>query len=148
MGTTPMFNSQLKLSARYYKEDTKHKQRFMQKAFYCTKTDENQSEEGTQSLIMQNNVSEDKPNKEPTKPPRILTPSEVVKIAERAAEQCFRLAPNDASPYLILRDIYLKYGDLASAAKITQQMKDKGLKKVPGRTSIEVNENIHFFVGG
>jgi len=71
-----------------------------------------------------------------------------IELAENAAQRLFDLEPEDAGNYILLSNIYSAAGRLDDAAKVRAIMKDRGLKKTPGCTLIEVKNRIHAFVVG
>ncbi|XP_057873196.1 pentatricopeptide repeat-containing protein At1g11290, chloroplastic [Cryptomeria japonica] len=71
-----------------------------------------------------------------------------IELGEKVAEHLFDLDPEDAGNYVLLFNIYAAAGKWDDAAKVRTAMKDRGLKKTPGSTLIEVNNKIHAFVVG
>ncbi|KAG0605928.1 hypothetical protein M758_9G099000 [Ceratodon purpureus] len=69
-----------------------------------------------------------------------------VDVAERAADHCLKLEPQNAGVYVSLSDIYAAAGMWDDAAKVRRLMKGKGIEKEPGRSWIEVNGTIHSFI--
>ena len=69
-----------------------------------------------------------------------------VERGERAAERAFRLDPHDPAPYVMLSNIYYSAGRLDDAMRVLNTMKEKGLRKPPGISSIEVNGIVHEFM--
>ncbi|XP_057854002.2 putative pentatricopeptide repeat-containing protein At3g49142 isoform X2 [Cryptomeria japonica] len=71
-----------------------------------------------------------------------------IELGEYAAEQLFKLEPLNSGNYILLSNIYAESGRLDEARNIRVMMKDKGVKKTPGCSWIEIKEGIHqFFVG-
>eukprot|EP01018_Ginkgo_biloba_P019102 Gb_39465 [translate_table: standard] len=71
-----------------------------------------------------------------------------IELGEHAAECLFELEPENAGHYALLSNIYAAAGRWDDVAKVRTMMKDRGLKKTPGCSWIEVNNAIHaFFVG-
>ncbi|RZC82887.1 hypothetical protein C5167_045668 [Papaver somniferum] len=69
-------------------------------------------------------------------------------IGEFAANQLLQLEPEDSATYVLLSNIYAvaKKWDLRDHMR--QMMKERGVKKEPGRSWIEVENSVHpFFVG-
>lgn len=62
-----------------------------------------------------------------------------------AALRAIELAPKDSSSYILLSNIYAKIGRWDDVAKIRSLMKERGIKKVPGCSSILMNGEIHEF---
>lgn len=71
-----------------------------------------------------------------------------IELAERVAELIFQLDPGNAGCYVLLSNIYAAAGRWDGVAKVRKLMIEKGVKKTPGCTLIEVNNKVHsFFVG-
>eukprot|EP01018_Ginkgo_biloba_P024045 Gb_25029 [translate_table: standard] len=71
-----------------------------------------------------------------------------VELAEYAAEHLFELDPENAAPYVQLSNIYAAAGRWHNIAKVRKLMKDRGVKKNPGCSWIEVNKQVHVFIVG
>ncbi|XP_057816795.2 pentatricopeptide repeat-containing protein At4g02750 [Cryptomeria japonica] len=71
-----------------------------------------------------------------------------LEIAEWAAEHLFELNPTDPAPYVLLSNIYASAGRWDDIGKVRQVMKEKGIKKTPGCSWIEVGKKIHGFLVG
>jgi pentatricopeptide repeat protein len=72
-----------------------------------------------------------------------------VEIGEQAAQHLLELEPQNPGNYVLLSNIYAAAGRWNDVAKVRYMMKDKGLKKIPGYSWIEVKTRVHFFrVGG
>ncbi|CAL1391561.1 unnamed protein product [Linum trigynum] len=71
-----------------------------------------------------------------------------VDLAMHAAEQILKLNPQDAGSYILLSNIYANAGRWDDAAGIRKVMNEKGIKKQPGCSWIEVGKQIHTFVLG
>ncbi|KAF8401778.1 hypothetical protein HHK36_012724 [Tetracentron sinense] len=71
-----------------------------------------------------------------------------VKIGKLAANRLLDVEPRNAGTYLLLSNIYASTGRWREAAKVRLKMKDKGLKKQPGCSWIEVGSRVHVFVVG
>eukprot|EP01018_Ginkgo_biloba_P016364 Gb_15262 [translate_table: standard] len=69
-----------------------------------------------------------------------------LKLGKYAAERLFELEPQKAAPYVLLSNIYAAAGRWADVANIRIMMKDKGVKKKPGFSWIEVKNRVHTFV--
>ncbi|CAK9198006.1 unnamed protein product [Sphagnum troendelagicum] len=69
-----------------------------------------------------------------------------VEMAERIAKQILEMEPDNAAVYVLLSDIYAAGGNKHLCQTIEQQRKEKGVKKQPGHTWIEVNNEVHTFV--
>ncbi|XP_062112021.1 pentatricopeptide repeat-containing protein At2g35030, mitochondrial [Humulus lupulus] len=69
-------------------------------------------------------------------------------IGKLAAEKILEGEPDSAGTYLLLSNIYASSGKWREAAKVRLKMKEKGLKKQPGCSWIEVGNRVHVFVVG
>ncbi|XP_057947780.1 pentatricopeptide repeat-containing protein At3g13880 [Malania oleifera] len=67
---------------------------------------------------------------------------------KRAAERVIELEPQAAASYVLLYNIYIDAGVQMPATKIRELMKDRGVKKEPGLSWIEVGNTVHSFVAG
>eukprot|EP01018_Ginkgo_biloba_P019689 Gb_04894 [translate_table: standard] len=71
-----------------------------------------------------------------------------IELGEYVAKRLFVLEPENAGCYVLLSNIYAAAGRWDDVAKVRTVMKDRGLKKTPGCSLIEVNNKVHaFFVG-
>eukprot|EP00253_Pinus_taeda_P001241 PITA_01241 len=68
-----------------------------------------------------------------------------IELGERAAQYLFDLEPDNVGYYILLSNIYAAVGRWDGVAKMRTMMKDKGLKKAPGWSLIEVNNTVHVF---
>ncbi|OVA07643.1 Pentatricopeptide repeat [Macleaya cordata] len=71
-----------------------------------------------------------------------------VKLGEIAAENLFHLEPNVASHYVLLSNIYSSAGLWEKAKEVRKTMKETGIKKEPGCSWIEFNDEVHKFTAG
>ncbi|KAJ7528371.1 hypothetical protein O6H91_15G000800 [Diphasiastrum complanatum] len=69
-------------------------------------------------------------------------------IGRRAFDRVVQLDPKNAAPYVLLSNIYAAAGKKDELAKIRNQMKEAGVKKMPGCSWIEVDNQLHAFVVG
>lgn len=69
-------------------------------------------------------------------------------IGKLAAQKLLEDEPENSGSYLLLSNIYASSGKWREAAKMRLKMKEKGLKKQPGCSWIEVGNKIHVFVVG
>eukprot|EP01018_Ginkgo_biloba_P025296 Gb_38992 [translate_table: standard] len=69
-------------------------------------------------------------------------------LGEHVAEQLFELELENVGCYVLLSNIYAEAGRWDDVAKVRTLMKDRGLKKTPGCSLIEVNNRVHAFVVG
>eukprot|EP01018_Ginkgo_biloba_P019175 Gb_04167 [translate_table: standard] len=66
-------------------------------------------------------------------------------LGEHVAERLFELEPENAGCYVLLSNIYAEAGRWDDVAKVRTMMKDRGLKKTPGCSLIEINNRVHAF---
>ncbi|PRQ56458.1 putative DYW domain-containing protein [Rosa chinensis] len=65
-----------------------------------------------------------------------------------AAEKLLKEGPDDAGRYSLLWNFFARSGNWREAAKMRIKMKEKGFKKQPGCSWIEVGNMVHVFVVG
>ncbi|KAI3826002.1 hypothetical protein L1987_00041 [Smallanthus sonchifolius] len=65
-----------------------------------------------------------------------------------AADQLFQSAPEQAGYYVLLSNIYAKAGRWKDVTSIRSIMKVKGVKKEPGVSNVELNNQVHSFLAG
>ena len=71
-----------------------------------------------------------------------------IEIGEFAARHLLELEPEDSATYVLLSNIYAVSGKWDYRDRTRQMMKERGVRKEPGRSWIEVKNSIHaFFVG-
>jgi len=68
------------------------------------------------------------------------------KRAERIANKILTIDKKASFAYVLLANTYTKVGQWEAAAKIRQTMQDNGIKKIPGRSYIDVDGKIHSFI--
>ncbi|MCL7046438.1 hypothetical protein MKW94_022591 [Papaver nudicaule] len=71
-----------------------------------------------------------------------------VELAEFAAKSLFELDPENPGRYVLLSNIYRSMGKREEADRIRALMKQKGVRKDPGHTIIEVKNKMYKFVVG
>uniref|UniRef100_A0A0D9V2L7 Pentacotripeptide-repeat region of PRORP domain-containing protein n=1 Tax=Leersia perrieri TaxID=77586 RepID=A0A0D9V2L7_9ORYZ len=69
-----------------------------------------------------------------------------IEIAERAAEKMFELQPDDISSSILLSNIYADLKRWNDVAKLRSMLVDRGVKKEPGCSWIEINGKIHMLL--
>lgn len=69
-----------------------------------------------------------------------------INIGKLAAQRLLEEDPENAGTYMLLSNIYASSGKWQEAAKMRIKMKEKGLKKQPGCSWIEVGNMVHVFV--
>ncbi|XP_047047035.1 pentatricopeptide repeat-containing protein At2g35030, mitochondrial-like [Lolium rigidum] len=67
-------------------------------------------------------------------------------IGDLAARHLLEAEPDNAGTYTLLCNIYASAGKWKEAAKIRSEMNDRGLKKQPGCSWIELANKVHVFV--
>ena len=71
-----------------------------------------------------------------------------IDLGQDVVEHLFNLEPENAGNYVLLSNIYAAAGRWDDVVKVRRTMKDKGLKKTPGCSFIEVNNRVHTFLVG
>ncbi|CAM6002728.1 unnamed protein product, partial [Sphagnum balticum] len=69
-----------------------------------------------------------------------------VGMAERVAKRILEMEPENAAVYVLLSNIYAAAGNRHLCENVEWQRKERGAKKQPGCTWIEVNNEVHMFV--
>ena len=69
-----------------------------------------------------------------------------VMLAERAADCSLKIEPQGIGVYVLLSNVYAAAGMWDCVAKVRNLMMDRGVKKEPGRSWIEVDKKVHSFV--
>eukprot|EP01018_Ginkgo_biloba_P035884 Gb_00601 [translate_table: standard] len=69
-----------------------------------------------------------------------------MELGKCAAECLFYLEPQNAAKYVLLSNIYAATGRWEDVANVRKMMKDRGVKKQPGCSWIEVKNKVHTFV--
>lgn len=68
-------------------------------------------------------------------------------MGEGAAKKLLELDPHDSGNYILLASMYREENLVEEAGKVLKMMKERGVEKTPGCSSIEVNGNVYeFFV--
>ncbi|XP_054816111.1 pentatricopeptide repeat-containing protein At5g48910-like [Prosopis cineraria] len=70
------------------------------------------------------------------------------KIGQIAALRAMDLAPEDSSCYVLLSNLYAKLGWWDDVARVRTVMKKRGVRKIPGCSSIFVGGKVHQFLIG
>ncbi|KAH6821120.1 hypothetical protein C2S53_019635 [Perilla frutescens var. hirtella] len=68
-----------------------------------------------------------------------------VELAEVASHHLFRLDPQNSGYYVLLSNLHADSGTWDRADEIRNMMKERGVKKIPGFSWIEVNNSNHVF---
>ncbi|KAL5988316.1 Pentatricopeptide repeat-containing protein [Asimina triloba] len=69
-----------------------------------------------------------------------------IELGAKAAHHFIQLEPANPSAYVVLANMYASLGRWDDAATVRRQMRNRGLKKKPGCSWIEVKKKIHIFV--
>lgn len=69
-------------------------------------------------------------------------------IAERAARRLFELEPQCSGNYILLANIYASAGRWEEAKEVRGVMRQRGVRKSPGCSWIEVKREVHSFIAG
>eukprot|EP01018_Ginkgo_biloba_P022446 Gb_27176 [translate_table: standard] len=71
-----------------------------------------------------------------------------LELGKRAAECALELEPDDAATYVLLSNMFAAAGMRDDATKVRKMMRDRGVRKEPGQSWIEVKDKVHAFVVG
>lgn len=71
-----------------------------------------------------------------------------IDIGEFAARHLLELESEDSATYVLLSNMYAVTGKWGCRDRTRQMMKDRGVKKEPGRSWIEVKNSVHAFFAG
>ncbi|XAR66589.1 hypothetical protein NMG60_11012871 [Bertholletia excelsa] len=71
-----------------------------------------------------------------------------VKLAEEVAERVFELEPDNTGYYVLLANIYAEAEKWEEVKKLREKIGQRGLKKNPGSSWIEIKGKVHIFVSG
>ncbi|CAO2813839.1 unnamed protein product [Amaranthus hypochondriacus] len=66
-------------------------------------------------------------------------------VAKMAAEKLMEIEPTNAGNYILASNIYAASGKWERVAHMRSMVKDKGLKKIPGCSWLEVDGKVHHF---
>ncbi|KAM1810883.1 hypothetical protein ACFX12_027583 [Malus domestica] len=69
-----------------------------------------------------------------------------IELAVKASNQLLQLEPLNAAPYVVLSNMFARAGKWEEVSTVRKHMRDRGVKKKPGCSWIEVNKRVHFFV--
>ncbi|KAL3513145.1 hypothetical protein ACH5RR_025862 [Cinchona calisaya] len=69
-----------------------------------------------------------------------------IDLGVQAAERLFDLIPQHDGTYILLSNMFASSGRWDDAAKVRKLMRDKGVKKEPGCSWIEVENKVHVFL--
>ncbi|KAH9627167.1 hypothetical protein KSS87_018407 [Heliosperma pusillum] len=68
-----------------------------------------------------------------------------VELAKEVSEKLFNMEIRDAAPYVNMSNIYAASGQWDKVAKVKMAMRERGVKKVPGYSWVEINHKMHTF---
>ncbi|KAL6523224.1 hypothetical protein OROGR_016827 [Orobanche gracilis] len=68
-----------------------------------------------------------------------------VEVGKRAAENILKIDPSSCAAHVLLCGVYASAGDWKDVANLRSLMREKGVRKVPGRSWIEVKDRVHVF---
>lgn len=71
-----------------------------------------------------------------------------VDLAEHAFNRLIEIEPQNDGAYVLLSNIYANSGKWDNVSELRKRMRDVGLKKEPGCSSVEVNGIVHEFLVG
>nr|KYP43835.1 Putative pentatricopeptide repeat-containing protein At3g15930 family [Cajanus cajan] len=71
-----------------------------------------------------------------------------VQLAEMAAKQILELEPENGAVYVLLCNIYAACKRWENLREVRKMMMEKGIKKTPGCSLMELNGNVYEFVAG
>ncbi|KAG0488951.1 hypothetical protein HPP92_007762 [Vanilla planifolia] len=69
-----------------------------------------------------------------------------MELAIYAAEQLFKMIPKHHGSYVLLSNTYASFGLWEDVARVRKLMRDRGVKKEPGCSWIEVENKVHVFL--
>lgn len=69
-----------------------------------------------------------------------------IELGEKVANHMFNLEPSNTSSYLLMSNIYSAAGRWKDASRLRVVMRDKGIKKTPACSWIEVKNKLHAFL--
>ncbi|KAF5455824.1 hypothetical protein F2P56_025359 [Juglans regia] len=69
-----------------------------------------------------------------------------MELGIQAAEQLFELMPQHDGTYVLLSNMYATAGRWNDVAKVRKLMRDRGIKKEPGCSWVEVENKVHVFL--
>ncbi|CAN8253278.1 unnamed protein product [Cochlearia groenlandica] len=69
-----------------------------------------------------------------------------IELGEKIAKRLFEYESSDSGTYVMLSNIYASSGKWRESNEIRESMRESGVEKEPGRSTIEVNNIIHEFL--
>ncbi|MQL77813.1 hypothetical protein Taro_010207 [Colocasia esculenta] len=70
------------------------------------------------------------------------------RLGEEAGDRLLELEPGNDGAYVLLSNLYAKSGRWESVGRLRKEMKDRGVRKEPGCSSMEVDGVVHEFLVG
>ncbi|KAL7134150.1 hypothetical protein ABFS83_11G007800 [Erythranthe nasuta] len=74
--------------------------------------------------------------------------NKMLEKGEIVAEQLLELEPLNAENYILVSSLYASRSDWVKMSAVRRQMNERGIKVIPGCSSIEINGHVHEFVMG
>ncbi|KAG8376451.1 hypothetical protein BUALT_Bualt09G0064700 [Buddleja alternifolia] len=71
-----------------------------------------------------------------------------LELGEIAAKKILELDPRDVSSYVMLSNAHSAAGRWQNVLDVRQKMREKGLRRIPGSSWIEIGSKVHVFVTG
>lgn len=71
-----------------------------------------------------------------------------LELGECVLRHLIEVEPHNSGNYTLLSNIYAAFGRWREVGMVRKEMRDKGVKKMPGGSSIEVNNRVHEFIVG
>lgn len=69
-------------------------------------------------------------------------------LGEKAAKIIFEMEPENPGMYVLLSNLYASSGRWEDVGQMRLKMRDRGVKKTPGHSWVEVQSKIHIFTAG
>ncbi|KAL7084506.1 hypothetical protein ACP275_14G226900 [Erythranthe tilingii] len=69
-----------------------------------------------------------------------------IELGERAAMRLLELDPSDSGIYVLLANMYVERNMWEKAGEVRKMMRERGVDKTPGCSSIEVDGNVYEFI--
>ncbi|KAL0339584.1 UNVERIFIED_CONTAM: Pentatricopeptide repeat-containing protein, mitochondrial [Sesamum radiatum] len=68
-----------------------------------------------------------------------------IEVGKRVAENILKMDPSNSAAHVLLCSMYASAGGWKDVATMRTLMREKGVKKVPGQSWIEVKDRVHVF---
>ncbi|XP_011627474.1 pentatricopeptide repeat-containing protein At2g03880, mitochondrial-like [Amborella trichopoda] len=69
-------------------------------------------------------------------------------LARFALEKLIELEPKNGGNYVIMSNVHANAGDWGGVAEVRRRLRERGIEKVPGCSSIEIDKRFHECVSG